>query len=174
MTKKEFATLAMALKTYYPRETLLPNDASMELWFNQLKDIDYTVAEIGLNKWVALNKWSPSIADIREMASQVTNGIAPDWSEGWNQVLKAIARYGSYNEKEALASMDEITRKAVASIGFKEICMSENLTADRANFRMAYENQAKRQHENNKLSIELRKRLELAGKNTKLLEVEND
>ena len=69
MTRIEFATFAMALKTYYPRENLLPNEQALELWFRQLQDISYQVAEVGLHKWVALNKWSPSIADIREMAS---------------------------------------------------------------------------------------------------------
>lgn len=33
MTKKEFAKIAMALKTYYPKESLLPNEQAMELWF---------------------------------------------------------------------------------------------------------------------------------------------
>ena len=74
MTEIEFAKFAMALKTYYPRENLLPNQQAMDLWFSQLQDIPYKVAEVGLNKWVSLNKWSPSIADIREMASTVANG----------------------------------------------------------------------------------------------------
>ena len=65
MNRKEFALFASALRTYYPREKLLPNEQAMELWFNQLQDIPYKVAELTLNKWVATNKWSPSIADIR-------------------------------------------------------------------------------------------------------------
>lgn len=175
MTKKEFAMFAMALKTYYPRETLLPNDASMELWFAQLKDIPYEIAEISLNKWVSLNKWSPSIADIREMSAQVTSGQSLEWGEAWEKVLKAISHYGSYNEKKALESLDEVTRKAVKSLGFKEICMSENISVDRANFRMIYENLQKRENENNKLSIELRKKLEMiATENQKMLEAKND
>ena len=71
MDKKQFATFAMALKTYYPKENLLPNDKAMELWFKQLQDIPYEVAEIGLNKWVSLNKWSPSISEIRGQAKSI-------------------------------------------------------------------------------------------------------
>lgn len=67
MTKQEFGRFVMALKTYYPRESaLLPNSQSIELWFNQLKDLDYITAEKALNKWVKENKWSPSIAEIRQ------------------------------------------------------------------------------------------------------------
>ena len=139
MDKKEFAQFSMALKTYYPRENLLPNNQAMELWFRQLQDIPANVAELSLNKWVATNKWSPSIADIREMASTVCNGEPDDWGAGWDQVLRAIRCWGSYREKEALDSMDELTRTCVKRLGFRNICMSENIAADRANFRMMYE-----------------------------------
>lgn len=144
MNKKEFAIIASALKTYYPRENLLPNAPAMELWFNQLQDIPYKVAETALNKWVATNKWSPSIADLREQANEVLNGVIPDWGSGWEQVEKAITRYGSYRPTEALESMDELTRETVKRIGFVNICQSENPTAERANFRMIYEQLAQR------------------------------
>ena len=74
MDKREFATFAAALKTYYPRENLLPNPQAMELWYRQLQDIPCQLAEMALNKWVATNKWPPSIAEIREQASAIKNG----------------------------------------------------------------------------------------------------
>ena len=145
MTKKEFATFAMALKTYYPRENLLPNDKAMELWFKQLQDIPYEVAEIGLQKWVSLNKWSPSIADIREMASSVSHGEQADWGDAWLEVQKAIRYFGSYRVEEALESLSPLARKATERIGFKNMCMSENPEVSRANFRMVYEQLAERE-----------------------------
>lgn len=145
MIKKEFATFAMALKTYYPKEGLLPNEQALELWYKQLQDIDYKVAEAALNKWVATNKWSPTIADIREQAAAISTGDIPDWGDGWEQVLRAIRLYGSYEPQKALDSMDGLTRKCVERLGFRNICMSENISADRANFRMMYETLAERQ-----------------------------
>ena len=159
MNKKEFSIFAMALKTYYPRENLLPNEQAMELWFKQLEDIPFQVAEVGLNKWVSLNKWSPSISDIREMASETMSGQIKDWGDGWEQVLKAIRVYGSYNAGAALDSMDEITRKCVQRLGFREICLSENIAVDRANFRMLYEQLANRQKEDAKLSLSIKTKL---------------
>ena len=137
MTKKEFATFAMALKTFYPRENLLPNDKAMELWFKQLEDIPMDVAEIGLQKWVSLNKWSPSIADIREMASSVSHGEQADWGDAWLEVQKAIRYFGSYRVDEALESLSPLARKATERIGFKNMCMSENPEVSRANFTFA-------------------------------------
>lgn len=156
MDKKEFGQFAMALKTYYPREQLLPNEQAMELWYRQLCDIPYNLAEVALNKWVATNKWSPSIADIRRMSLEVKEGSRPDYGEGWEQVMRAIRQYGVYREEEALQSMDEVTRQCVKQMGFKNICMSENITADRANFRMIFENMAERKRNEAQLPETLR------------------
>lgn len=156
MIKNEFAIFASALKTYYPRENLLPNTQAMELWFKQLEDIPYKVAETALNKWVATNKWSPSIADIRAQASEIVNGAIPDWGKGWEQVENAIRRYGTYREGEALESFDEITRQAVNRLGFKNICLSENPQADRANFRMIYEELAQRKKQDDQVPEQIK------------------
>lgn len=140
MEKSEFARIAMALKTYYSKEEkLLPNNQAMELWFRQLQDIPYEVAEEAVNKWVTTNKWSPSIADIREMASSIVHGDIPDWGSGWNAVQMAIRRFGVYNPQEAMESLDGVTRQCVERLGFRELCLSENPEMDRANFRKLYE-----------------------------------
>lgn len=155
MNKQEFGLFAAALKTYYPREALLPNNQAMELWYKQLSDIPYHIAEMSLNKWVATNKWSPSIADIREMAVTIKSGEKPQWSDGWEEVLKAIRCFGSYRETEALESMSELTRLSVRRLGFKNLCMSENIMADRANFRMIYEQMADRDYNAKRLPVNL-------------------
>ena len=173
MTKKEFAMFTMALKTYYPRENLLPNEQAMELWFKQLEDIPYQVAETGLNKWVALNKWSPSIADIREMASEIVNGELPDWGDAWEEVCKAIRCYGSYRALEALESLSPLARKATERMGFTNLCMSENVSADRANFRMIYENLAEREKKDAQLPTGL-KTIVLTMRTDKRIETKED
>lgn len=145
MDKKQFSMFVMALKTYYPRENLLHNNQAIELWYRQLQDIPYKVLEASLEKWVAINKWSPSIADIRELAASIMDGDIPDWGEAWEKVVMAIRSYGTYRIDEAMESFDSLTRKAVERLGFYNICMSENLPAERANFRMIYEQLADRQ-----------------------------
>ena len=173
MTKKEFALFVMALRTYYPRENLLPNDEAMDLWFAQLQDIPYKIAQAGLQKWVATNKWSPSIADIREMTSGITFGEIPDWGEAWIESQKAIRRFGSYRVAEALESLSPLTRKVVERIGFMNLCMSDNESADRANFRMIYETLAERQKRDAQLPAPLKEML-LEIKGSLLLEDKND
>lgn len=147
MDKKEFAYFASALRTYYSKENLLPNSQAMELWFRQLQDIPYPVAEATLNKWVATNKWSPSIAEIRELAAEIQNGKLPDWGEAWEETRKAIKRFGFYRPKEALESLRPLTRETVKRLGFTNLCLSENEAVDRANFRNNYEIIAKREQQ---------------------------
>lgn len=161
MDKKEFSTWAMALRTFYPRENLLPNNQAMELWFRELQDISPQVAEAALRKWVQTNKWPPSIADIREMATTVSMPEIPDWGEAWESACKAIRRFGFYRQKEALDSLDPLTRKAVERLGFRDLCVSENHMTDRANFRMIYENLAKREQTKQQVALPLQETIGL-------------
>lgn len=171
MNKQEFSVFAAAIKTYYPRENLLPNTKAMELWFRQLEDIPYDLAELMLTSWVATNKWSPSIADIREKCLELRGGAIPDYGESWSQVQKAIGCYGMYREAEALESMDDLTRQVVKQMGFVNICTSDNPAAERANFRMIYEQLAGRKKNENVLPEKIRKTIEaISGSNQKLLE----
>lgn len=167
MDRKQFAIYASALRTYFPKENILPNDQAMALWFKQLQDIPYDVAEIALNKWVAVNKWSPSISEIRQTAIELMSGESKDWGDAWEEVLKAINNYGSYREEDALNSLDDTTRKVVKRLGFRNICMSENIEADRANFRMIYTNQVERDKQDAQLPESLK---QLMGGVTKKIE----
>lgn len=171
MNKQEFALFASALRTYYPRENILPNQQAMELWFRELQDIDSKVAETALRQWVATNKWSPSIADIREAASSVQSGDLPDWGDGWEQVLKAIRYFGTYRIPEAMESFDPITRQCVERLGFRNLCMSESPNQDRANFRMIFEQLAERKKKNAQLALPLKQAIQaIQGEQKKLLE----
>lgn len=156
MNKKEFAVFVAALKTFYPRENLLPNQQAAELWYRELCDLPYNVAETALREYVHLNKWPPTIADIRERAAGIRNGASPDWGEGWNQLQAAIRRYGVYRPEEAVERLKGTIREVVERLGFRELCLSENVTADRARFKDLYEKIAERKRKDEQLSQSVR------------------
>lgn len=156
MDRKEFAFMAMALKTYYPKENILPNDKAMELWFEQLQDIPYELAEAGLKKWVSLNKWSPSIADIREMATSIQLGNIPEWSEAWAEVMYAIRTFGRNRASEAVESLRPMTRKVVKDMGFTYLCNSDNNSADMARFRDIYNTYVSRKKTDSQIALPVR------------------
>lgn len=155
MKKKDFAIFAACLKTFYPKEKLFETEQAVELWFQQLKDIDINVLKLALSTWVATEKWSPTIADLREKAAEIEGQTPADWSNGWDNVQKAIRYYGRYRQAEALESMDEITRQTVSRMGFIELCNSENVAADRANFRTIYQSIAERKKRENQIPVEV-------------------
>ena len=176
MDKKEFSLFAMALKTYYPREQLLPNQQAMELWYRELCDIPYNVAEMALRKWVSTNKWSPSIADIREMTSGIVNGEPMAWGESWEKAMNAVRRFGSYNQAAAMDSLDPLTRKCVESIGFITLCMSENIMVERAHYQKIFEIYSKREQTEKRLAgplLEAISQVRLNGIDGKPLQIGN-
>ena len=175
MDKTEFAAFAMAVRTYYHKENILPNQQAMELWYRELQDLPAKVAEAALRKWVSTNKWSPSIAEIREMAVSVTDGDGLTWGEAWEQVVSAIRKYGAYDARAALDSMNPLTRRCVNHLGYYELCRSENATADRANFRMIFEQLSQRHKAEQQLAPALREAIEtmrLGGLDTGLKRLE--
>jgi hypothetical protein len=68
-----------------------------------------------------------------------------------------------YREDEAYASMDEITQEVTRRLGFKEICMSENIQLDRANFRMIYEQVLQRKKADRQVNPSVRKLIQQAS-----------
>ncbi len=95
------------------------------------------------------NKFKPTVAELREIYTDLVSPVLSDWSEGWEKVSKTIGHYGMYQEAAAMESFDEVTREVVKRLGFQNICLSENIVADRARFAEIYQD------------IQRRKRIEL-------------
>lgn len=148
------------MKAVYPQPTFLPDAYAFKVWYSLLQDLDYTIAQAAIQKYMLINEFPPTIADIRKNAVSVQAGDKKTWSEGWEEVMKAIGNFGSYREEEALESMSEITRKAVKKLGFRNICLSENITADRANFRTIYEQMAENEYTAKQIPLNLSKLIE--------------
>lgn len=144
MERNEFARLAMALRTYYDK--MLPNEQAIELWYRQLQDLDYMVCEAAIQKWVALNKWPPTIADIRETAFEIVLP-AGDWVSAWDSVQRLISCRGMYAEIDDFKKLDDVTMKAVRAITWEKLCHSNDQEINRAHFKSIYEAEKKRERE---------------------------
>lgn len=81
MTKAEFAAICAAMRTYYPREPLFPNEHAIELWFNELREFTAPAMQSALKFWVKRNKYSPSIAELSQLTKDVQDGHILDWNE---------------------------------------------------------------------------------------------
>lgn len=161
MDKKEFARFVTIIRSGYQKQDFLKDIDSLSFWFSMLNDLPFELAIAALKKHVATSKWLPSVAEIRQCASEITQGEPRDWSDEWLSVIQAVRMYGYMNEKDALATLAPLTKEIVRQLGWKNICCSEQneLTALRANFRMIYEQKAEREKERSILPGDVQKRI---------------
>ena len=166
----------MIIKSAYQKETnLFQSDEVIALWYAHLKDLDYQMLQVGLSAYVETNKWSPSIAELREMCTKICDGTPDDWSEAWEKVLYAISVYGRDNKADAMEYFDEVTRTVVARIGWFNLCTSEDISIERANFRQIFQTVKQKRIHDNQLHPGIRKVIEATKEtNRKLLEVKHE
>lgn len=138
MSKQEFATLVLAMQAMYGDE-FIGTEEAMDVWFALLYDLDYKILSKALQEHMLTNKFKPTVAELREIYADLICPAISDWSEGWEKVSRAIGHYGMYRTEEAMESLDEVTREAVKRLGFQNICLSENIVADRARFAEIYQ-----------------------------------
>lgn len=127
------------------------DDNRLRLYVEMLSDIPPQILEASVKKLIMTNKFLPSIAEIREVAYGIKGIIsgtaAPDESEAWGEVIKAIQSVGYYGKPKF--SHEAITT-AVNNIGWQDICMTPNEGTNtlRSQFRRAYQLAAQRQKDN--------------------------
>ena len=127
------------------------DDNRLRLYVEMLSDIPPSILEASVKKLIMTNKFLPSIAEIRETAygiKEIISGTAaPDESEAWGEVIKAIRSVGYYGKPKF--SHEAIT-VAVNNIGWQDICMTTNegMNTLRSQFRRAYQLAAQRQKDN--------------------------
>ena len=159
MTVKEFGFLADAIKTYFPRDNVLPTENAMRLWYSELKDIPYQLAHTALRKYVSTNKFAPTIADIREQVAELNNQNEEELNEtaAWSLVLKAIRRSTYYSEEEFVKLPDTVQRAVASPKQLREWATLEDvdgktLTVIQSNFQRTFRVEQQRERERSKLS----------------------
>lgn len=139
MTFEEWKILVKGLKSAYTSTFFLPDADAVKVWYQLLKDISYQELNDAIMYWIQTQRKEPTIADLRALVSDTRETIE-DWSEAWEDVKNAIARYGYYQPEEALESLKYLTREAAKRFGWSALCMMEtdNENVNRAQFRDIY------------------------------------
>lgn len=162
MTREEWSRIVLSIKDFYPSKGVLETEHAVRLWYEMLKDLEYKDITVALQKYASQNIFPPTIADLRSGCAEIQNGEFKPWEDGWQEVCDAIQKYGYMREGEALHSLSEITRKIVMRMDYQYLCSSENVMADRANFRDIYNNMVSKQKQREQLSPSVRGLLDKA------------
>ena len=124
MEKKEFVKLMGAVESVF--ETKAKDEAGYMIWFNALKDIDYTLASKAVSNLTATNHGFLAPAQIRQACLEITNP-KPSFIEAYQLMNDTISKFGRYRQQEAMDNLkkeNDAMYKVVKAIGFNTVCSS--------------------------------------------------
>lgn len=138
MTAEEFLKAMKILVLAYDKE--MPQE-QLNAWYPFFAKDDYTVFKKSVTRIISTNKFFPSIAELKEEIARVANPpLQGNADDAWESVLLAVRKYGYYNPKEAMESLNPMTQRTVRLLGgFQRICVSEDGDWLRKNFKALYE-----------------------------------
>ena len=118
----------------------------VEVWYDFFKETDYEVFRQAVKRIIPKNKYMPSIAELRSEIASITNPVLQlDVDTEWEKVLTVIRRYGTYITREQYDNAFNPTTKGIIEvIGWRKMCLSENIEFQRKIFYDMFNNLQKR------------------------------
>jgi hypothetical protein len=159
LTYDEAKRLVVLALSNFPAMQDKDMKATAMLWQKLLADLTYEQAEAALVKTLFSAKFFPTIAEIREAHKAIVNAGIPTAEEAWKEVLRNLNPY------RAPQWSCPIIQDAVRTMGFLQLCNSENPSIDRAQFIKIYNNLRDRQQDRQENEVVVR----LVGGTVKLI-----
>ena len=132
MTQEQFIKGLKYLGIAYNKEF---TQDQATVWYDFFKEEDYEIFRQAVKRIIPQKQFMPSIAELKnEIAMLKTPVLQLNAEEEWDKVLKAVRRYGSYRESEAMESLNAYTRNILRQVGYMRICMSESIQWERKEF----------------------------------------
>lgn len=120
MTKQDFLEGMTILGVAYDKEF---TEEQVSVWYQMLGNYTKKEFKSAIQELIKTEEYLPSIAKITKTIAKTKVNL-PDAEDEWQDVLRAVRQYGSWDEKGALESLEPYTRKIVQYIGFNRICMA--------------------------------------------------
>lgn len=117
----EILALLNVLSEAYPTFELTKGRISV--YCEMLSDLPLDALTAAVRQHIAVNKWPPTIAELREGCTAVTRPALPEWGEAWAEVLSAIQRVGSYGVPSFSHPLIAATVQRMG--GWKVMCQME-------------------------------------------------
>lgn len=98
----------------------------LKVWYMQFRNENENLFLEAINRIIKKSRYMPSIADILYEIKILENpDLLLDSDEEFDNVRKAIRKYGSYRTKELMESLKPKTAEVVRRIGLTRICECE-------------------------------------------------
>ena len=154
MERNEFAVLVKAMKAVYSDPKFIADQDAFNVWYELLKDIPYAICQAAIHKYMSTNRFAPTIADIRQLSTEITTPEVMNEGEAWGLVYKAICN-SAYNAQSEFSKLPEECQKAIGNPAIlKEwsgLDVQEVNTVIQSNFMRSYKVALKRKQDFNQL-----------------------
>lgn len=132
---------------------------TMRLYWRLLKDVPIEALQQAALRHIASSKWFPQIAELRAAAFVLEAAEQQTAIEAWGEVTAAMSNTDYYcyiDHCRVPVFANPVTNRLVDSMGWRNLCHSEDGTADRARFIQAYDQLEARQRNEGALPFALR------------------
>jgi hypothetical protein len=143
MDKLESGKIMAALAAAYPR--FVADESTHVVWHEMLSDLDYYVVSLAVKQCILQNTFPPAISEVRKAAVRIMYPQRSTAAEAWEDVNRALDKYGYYRPSEGMASLSPLAARAVRAIGWTRMCLSQNLSVERGQFMRIYDEMRERQ-----------------------------
>ena len=166
MNLKETIALLYLAKNLYPRDKGLDVTASAltnmaKAWTELLQDIPFELGKAAVAAHAASSPYAPAVSEIRAYARKLTEPPRLSADEAWAVALGTIRRYGcspvrdvatgKFPHERARENTPPQVWRVMELMGYRSMCMSENIDVLRAQFIRAWERQEQVRQEREQL-----------------------
>ncbi len=117
-------------------------EATIDAYHELLKDLPINLLQAAVKSVICKDEYPtiPTIGKIRtEAVELLLREKYLDTAEAWGKCLSAMHTHGCYGEAKAMESMPPCVARVAKSMGWVDMCMSENVSVLRGQFMKLYE-----------------------------------
>ena len=166
MTFEETMALLYLAKKLFPRDKSMGGSTREmaeigEAWSELLQDIPFELGKAAVAAHAASSPYAPAVSEIRAYARKLTEPPRLSADEAWAVALGTIRRYGcspvrdvatgKFPHERARENTPPEVWHVMELMGYRSMCMSENIDVLRAQFIRAWERQEQVRQEREQL-----------------------
>ena len=166
MTFEETMALLYLAKKLFPRDKSMGGSTREmaeigEAWTELLQDIPFELGKAAVAAHAASSPYAPVVSEIRAYARKLTEPPRLSADEAWAVALGTIRRYGcspvrdvatgKFPHERARENTPPEVWRVMELMGYRSMCMSENIDVLRAQFIRAWERQEQVRREREQL-----------------------
>ncbi|GHU56905.1 hypothetical protein AGMMS49975_21190 [Clostridia bacterium] len=169
MTTLETMEIMKIISKSYPNGNKIEDEETVKVWAAMFAEDDANIVKMAVIKHIATSKWTPSIAEIRDIMTEIKRPdiIPPD--KAWEIVNKWLIATGEFGDDNPYSDFPVIIAEAVESAGGKrklwalrrqQYGYSPKAGLDRLTFMRLYEPKYQRERQNATLPQQIHRGIE--------------